>query len=230
MKVAANQSNYLPWKGYFDIINSVDLFIFYDDVQYTHGDWRNRNLLKTKDGIKWITVPVGNKVNRLICDVNIDNNSWQEAHYQKIYNAYHKAKYFADYRPLLEDIYLDHQWANLSVMNQYLIRRIAVEYLGIKTQFSDSRGYDLSGKRETRIVDLLWKTGASEYLVGPAARSYLREELLASNGIRLRWMDYSGYPEYPQFHPPFEHKVTILDLLFHTGPKASSYIWGCRTK
>ena len=57
-KIAILQSNYIPWKGYFDLINMVDEFIIYDDVQYTKNDWRNRNKIKTSQGIQWLSIPV----------------------------------------------------------------------------------------------------------------------------------------------------------------------------
>ena len=58
-KVAIVQSNYIPWKGYFDLINLVDEFILFDDMQYTRRDWRNRNIIKTFNGLLWLTIPVG---------------------------------------------------------------------------------------------------------------------------------------------------------------------------
>lgn len=230
MKVAIIQSNYLPWKGYFDIINSVDLFMFYDDVQYTWRDWRNRNLVKMSQKLKWLTVPVGSRTDRLICEVSIDDSSWQKKHYRLVNDCYAKARYFADFKPFLEEVYLQRTWANLSALNQFLIRKIASEFLGIKTSFADSREYAVTGKGEERLVQLLKKVGATDYLSGPSARSYLREGTMVSNGIRLHWQGYEGYPEYEQFYPPFEHRVTILDLLFHTGPEAPNYIWGWRGK
>ena len=75
-----------------------------------------------------------------------------------------------------------------------------------------------------RLADLCNAAGATEYLTGPSARTYLDADLLAAAGISVRWMDYVGYPEYPQLYPPFEHAVTVLDLLFHTGPDAPRFM------
>lgn len=226
--VALLQSNYIPWKGYFDIIHDVDLFIFYDDVQYTKNDWRNRNRIKTPEGVKWLTVPVGKREQRLICEVRVPDTAWQARHWRLIQQYYRKARYFDYYRPALESFYLEHHWADLSTLNQALIRTIAVQFLGITTTFARSQDYAAEGHKQERVLDIVRKTGAPVYLSGPAARAYLDPALFRQHGIEVRWKDYSGYPEYTQFHPPFTHAVTILDLLFHKGPRAPWFIWGHR--
>lgn len=227
-KVAIIQSNYLPWKGYFDIIHDVDLFIFHDDLQYTKGDWRNRNKIKTSKGILWITIPVGTHTERLICEVEIKDKHWQRKHYNLLKQYYTKAPYYKKYIEFLNHIYMENQWNNLSEFNQYTIQLIAKELLDIKTIFKDSRIYQLNNKKQDKVIELLKKTGASTYISGPAAKSYIEENTFQQASIELIWKDYSNYPEYPQFFPPFEHGVTILDLLFHTGPDAPYYIWGWR--
>jgi len=227
-KVAIIQSNYIPWKGYFDIINEVDLFIFHDDLQYTKGDWRNRNKIKTPRGIIWITVPVGTNTERLICEVEIKDKQWQRKHYNLLKQHYTKASHYKKYIEFLNHLYLEKQWYNLSEFNQYAIRFIAKELLDIKTVFKDSRIYQVSTKKQDRVIELLQKAGTSTYISGPSAKDYIEEQRFQQEGIELIWKDYSGYPEYPQFYPPFEHGVTILDLLFHTGADAPYYIWGWR--
>ncbi len=228
MKVAILQSNYIPWKGYFDIINDVDLFIFYDDVQYTTRDWRNRNKIKTDRGTKWLTVPVGKSSNRLICDVAIDDRDWGIRHWKTLQQYYARAPFFELYRKTLENMYLHTKWSSLSNLNQSLIKCIA-EILKIRTDFKDSRIFKAQGKKSERLIDILTKVNADVYLTGPSARSYLDEKLFRKANIEVIYKDYSGYPEYPQFYPPFVHEVTILDLLFHVGPEAPDYIWGWRS-
>lgn len=222
------QSNYIPWKGYFDLIHDADLFIFYDDVQYTKNDWRNRNKIKTRNGASWITVPVGIDANRLICDVTIKDPAWQRKHWNAICHEYSRAPYFTFYRPFFEEVYVGQQWNNLSIMNQTITRRIASELLGITTKFGDSREYQPEGTNLDRLLDLLRKVVTRQYISGPAAMSYIAPERFAQAGIELIWKDYSTYPEYQQAHPPFDHGVTILDLLFNVGPDAPTYIWGAR--
>lgn len=229
-RVAILQSNYIPWKGYFDIIHDVDRFIFYDDLQYTKNDWRNRNKIKTAQGPAWLTIPVGVDRHRLICDVEIPDHAWQTKHWRSIEQAYGKCAHFSRYRSFFEDIYLGRRWLNLSEFNRYLIRHIATEFLGMRTQFADSRAFPLHGQKLERLFDLVTQARATTYVSGPAAKDYIEPGLFADAGIELVWKDYSGYPEYPQRFPPFEHGVSILDALFNVGPDAPWYLWGWRTE
>jgi hypothetical protein len=226
-RVAILQSNYIPWKGYFDIIHEVDEFIFHDDLQYTKQDWRNRNRIKTSAGTVWLTIPVGSSEKRRICDVELPSSSWAADHWRRLSAAYGGAPHFKPYRDLFEALYR-RPWRYLSDLNQSVIRTIAHDVLGLSTQFRDSREFDLRSQREQRVLDILERTDAKAYVSGPAAKAYIDPQHFAARGIELRWMQYDGYPEYPQFHPPFVHAVTVLDLLFHTGPDAPRYIWGWR--
>ncbi len=227
-RVTVVQSNYIPWKGYFDLIHGVDLFLFYDDVQFTKNDWRNRNLVKTPAGRQWLTIPVGTDLNRLVCDVVLDNPRWQAKHWKTLAQLYGKAPFFDRYRGFLQEVYVDRQWTNLSQLNQFLIHTIARDHLGIQTEFRSASEFARVGKKEDRLLSLLESARADVYVSGPAAKAYLDEDRFRRAGIDVVWQDYAGYPEYPQFHPPFEHAVTILDLLFHAGPDAPFYIWGWR--
>jgi hypothetical protein len=227
-RVAVLQSNYIPWKGYFDIVNAVDLFVFYDDLQFTKNDWRNRNRIKTAKGLEWLSIPVGQDQNRLICEVELKDAAWQARHWSTLKQNYGKCPHFARYAPFLEDLYLGRRWEKLSELNHHLIRHIAHEWLGCATRFDDSRRYALEGQKLDRLLDLIGKTGAASYLSGPAARDYIEPERVAALGVELRWQDYAGYPEHPQRFGGFEHAVTVLDLLFNTGPDAPWYIWGWR--
>ena len=226
--VAVLQSNYIPWKGYFDIIHDVDLLVFYDDVQFTKNDWRNRNKIKAVGGTQWLTVPVGQSQDRLVCEVSIADRRWQTKHFKTLCQIYGKTPHFARYRPYLEHVYLAQTWDSLSTLNQTVIRELAREHLGIATAFTDSREWDAEGQKQVRLLDLLKKCGAQRYVSGPSARAYIEAEDFARGGIELVYKDYSGYPEYPQVHPPFNHQVSILDLLVQTGPDAPWFIWGWR--
>lgn len=227
-RVAILQSNYIPWKGYFDIIHDVDEVIFLDDVQYTRQDWRNRNRIKTARGLQWLTIPVGTSIDRRICDVVLPPTQWNITHWRTLTGSYARAPFFRDYQPRLEQLYLANEWHTLSELNQQLIRIIAGELLGITTTFRDSRDFACTGGGATRVLELLRTTAADVYVSGPAGRQYLHPPRFAEASVELVWKDYCGYPEYPQLHPPFEHHVTILDLLFHVGPDAPRYIWGWR--
>lgn len=228
MRVAILQSNYVPWKGYFDIIHDVDVFVFYDDVQYTKNDWRNRNRVKTANGVQWLTVPTGPDIDRRICDVGLTDLRWPLKHWRTLQQAYSHTPHFGRYETFLKDVYLGRQWQTLSDLNQFLIEAIAREYLGISTRFADSRDYAVEGSKFDRLMSLLSKLDADVYVSGPSARNYIQQERFEEMGIELIYKSYDGYPEYPQRFPPFDHAVSILDLLCNVGPDAPHYIWGWR--
>ena len=226
--VVVLQSNYIPWKGYFDLIRDADEFIFYDDLQFTKNDWRNRNKIKTPQGPKWLSIPVGTSANRLICQVEMVDAGWQRSHWDSLQQQYKKCPFFKLYRPFLEDVYLARKWTNLSDLNQFLVRSIYQQFLKITTQFRDSREFQLTGQKLDRLLDLVVQSKATRYISGPAAKEYIQPERFAALGIELVWKDYANYPQYSQPYPPFEHGVTILDLLFNVGPDAPQHIWGWR--
>jgi len=227
MKVAVIQSNYIPWRGYFDIMHDADVFVFYDDVQYTVNDWRNRNRVKTANGVVWLTIPVGDQNDRRICDVVLRDQTWSRRHWMTIEQSYHGAPGFARYRDFFRSIYT-RSWESLSQLNQTTIRAIAGDLLGIRTQILDSRDFDLQGKGSDRLLMLLKKMGATDYISGPSARTYLGAEAYERNGVRVHWKDYGSYPQYPQLHGAFAPDLSIVDLLMNCGEDAPRYIWGYR--
>ena len=231
-KVAVLQSNYIPWKGYFDIIHDVDEFIFHDDLQYTKNDWRNRNkiLIPSDDGeskqSKWLTIPVGTNEHRLILDVKINDPSWQRKHFLTLKMAYNKAPFFKKYEEFFHYVYMERQWEYLYKLNRFLIKHISRDFLGIKTKFSDSRDYLTHGVKHEKLLSLVKAAQADIYISGPAAKEYIIEEDYSKSKIQLIWKDYSHYIEYPQNSKTFFHYVSILDLLFNVGENAPYYIWG----
>lgn len=229
-KVAVLQSNYIPWKGYFDIINDVDLFIFYDDVQYTTRDWRNRNKIKTSQNVKWLTLPVGSNTSRFIYEVELVGTKWKKQHYSLLQHSYARTPFFHKYKEFLEYVYFEKEWKYLYELNRYLIIEISQKFLNIKTEFFDSRDFSTYGTKHEKLLSLVKAANASHYISGPAARDYIVEKDYEDAGIKIIWKDYNGYPEYSQLYPPFEHNVSVLDLLFNVGEDAYYYIWGWRDK
>ena len=222
-KLATVQSSYIPWKGYFDLINLADEFILFDDAQYTKNDWRNRNRIKTHTGVIWITIPIRHRFPQKIKDTIISYPGWNHKHWKSILQNYSKAEYFPVYRELFEDLYLGCKERFLSQINYRFLTAIC-EILGIDTEISWSMDYHLIEGKTERLVDLCKQAGATEYISGPSAKGYIDEELFRSGGVELRYMDYSGYPEYDQLFPPFEHHVSIIDLIFNEGPNATKYM------
>lgn len=227
-KVAILQSNYIPWKGYFDIIDSVDEFIFYDEMQYTKNDWRNRNKIKTQSGLIWLTIPCETKGSisnfQKINETKITDKRWAKKHWNSIQLNYAKAPYFKEYKGYFENLYKSCENEEFICNVNYKFILGINELLGINTKITYDKDYGLIEGKTERLVDLVKKAGGTEYLSGPAAKDYIVKECFDKENIKLSWMDYSGYREYPQLFPPFEHGVTVLDLIFNTGKDAINYI------
>jgi len=224
-RVAIVQSCYIPWKGYFDLINLVDEFVLYDDRQYTRRDWRNRNRIKTPQGSQWLTIPVEvtGRYEQRIDETRISDPGWADLHWKTLTHNYASSPFFEAYRDRLEELYRRADAPLLSVVNRLFLDELCA-ILGIETQLTWSTDYEAEGAKTERLVSLCRAAGATHYLSGPRARDYMDEGLFEEAGIELEYIDYSGYPEYPQLHPPFEHAVTVLDLILNTGPDAPRYM------
>jgi hypothetical protein len=222
-KIAVSQSNYVPWKGYFDLIAKADVFVLYDEVQYTKNDWRNRNLIKSSEGTQWLTIPVRHaSLSQRICDTNITSINWGKKHVGSLVANYSKATYFKEYKDQLFDLY-SYTGTSLSHINAQFIREIC-QILAIKTEIIDSRDLELKGDRNERLIDACQKLGGNHYISSPAAQSYLNRPLFKEAKIKVEWMDNEGYMEYSQLGDQFVHGVTVLDLLFNMGPYAKDYM------
>ncbi len=227
LTVGCVQPSYIPWRGYFHIIQKSDVFVYHDDIQYTKQDWRNRNQIRTEGGLKWLTVPVRSGASdRLINEVEIDNDQkWSRKHWAMIENAYRKAPFFAEYADGLKAVYA-RDWALLSDLDMHLTELLA-GHLGLtRVRFVKSSDLGVRGVKTERLIDILNRLGAEHYVSGPSAQDYIEDERFAAAGISLEYMTYD-YPTYPQIHgDPFEPRVSVLDLLFNVGPEAPRYIWG----
>lgn len=224
-KVAILQSNYIPWKGYFDLIAAVDEFIIYDEMQYTKNDWRNRNRIKTQKGVEWLTIPVRvESLNQKINETFVFDNNWTKKHLSTIQTNYAKANCFKEVKDFIFNLYEEAgKTNNLSKINLLFIEGIC-NFLSIETKISHSTDYCLDEGKTERLISLCKQSQANVYLSGPSAKDYLKEYLFAENKIKLEWMDYSGYREYEQLYPPFEHGATILDLIFNEGKEAKFFL------
>ncbi len=217
--VSIIQSSFLPWKGYFDIIDQSDAFILLDNVQFTRRDWRSRNKIPTPAGEKWLTVPVQvkGKYDQLIQDVEISDGKWFRSHWGVIENAYRKAPYFKQYREFFRELFFSATQTRLSEINFHFISALCGE-LGIDTPLGWSSDYGVDSDDATERLALLCEAeNADQYISGPAARDYLDESVFNRRGIGVRFFDYSHYREYPQLQEPFSHFVSIIDMLFMCG-------------
>lgn len=229
MKCVILQPFYIPWRGYFHQIYKADAFVFFDDVQYEKRGWINRNRIKTAHGTKWLSIPVANKnsiiENTPICEIEIDRTQkdWREKHLKTIRQSYGKAPFFSKYETLLTEFYRrDQRFLADSTINLtiHLARELGIE----KTKFYRASDFQATGRKTDRLLCLLEKLGATHYITGAAARSYIEPEKFTEAGIALEYMIYD-YAEYEQFYPPFDASVSILDLLFMKGAAAGKYIW-----
>lgn len=219
-RLAILQPSYLPWLGYFDQIDRVDMFVFYDDVQYDKNGWRNRNRLKGPNGPTWLTVPVkhSGRGSQRICDVEIDNqHNWQEKHLRSISQFYAKAPYRQHYLNDLTDL-LAQPWSHLAELDIALIE-LFNGWLGLSTTLVRATSLDIGGDRNERLINICRHFAADHYLSGNAAQSYVDLEAFAAAGIQVEWQDYS-HPVYPQLHGPFVSHLSILDLVMNTGAES----------
>lgn len=224
-RVAILQSNYIPWKGYFDLMACADEFVLFDHVQYTKNDWRNRNKIKSQQGVIWLSIPVlhKGKFGQRIDQTMTANNMWRKKHWKSLVSSYSRAPFFNDYAAPLKKLYLDEQDRLLSDINYKFLTAIC-GFLNINTRITYSRQYDLPGGATENLVAICRQLGATEYLSGPSAKNYLNPQLFDRHKIRVRYADYANYRPYNQLHPPFDHHVSVLDLLVCEGPNAASFM------
>lgn len=224
-KIAILQSNYIPWKGYFDLINSVDEFVLYDDMQYTRRDWRNRNRIVTPQGSQWLSIPVDvkGKYNQKINETHVSSSDWSKHHWKVLLQNYSKARYFTEYSDIFESFYLNLEETSLSLINVQLIELIN-SILGISTKITWSSDYELVDGQTERLVQICRQAGADTYVSGPAAKQYFDVTIAERNNIHVEWADYSNYPVYRQLSKSFDHYVTILDLIFNEGAECKIFM------
>lgn len=225
MHVGIIQSCYIPWRGYFDFIASVDLFVLFDDIQYPYGrSWRNRNQIKASTGLKWLTVPVkagsaGTPIDQVL--IGTPEIPWQTLHQRILKDSLGKAPYFKEAMDIWEEA-VSGAGMYLSDLNLHLLRSIC-HYLKITTPIVASRRYAAQGVKTARLIDLLRKVGATSYLSGPAATAYLDEDAFRQAGIGLSYKTYD-YEPYPQLWGKFEGAVTVLDLIANCGSESRRFI------
>lgn len=217
MRVVVLQPGYLPWLGFFDQLYKSDIFVIYDDVQFDKGGWRNRNRIKTANGIAWLTVPVltKNQEGQLIGDILINNKvNWARKHLSAIRQSYGKAPFFDPYFPLFEEI-LGKEWKHLIDLDMTFIYALA-EKLELKRDIRFSSALNVPGKRTARLVDVCLKLGADIYLTGNAAANYLEASEFQEHGIEVQFHNYS-HPTYHQLYGEFVPYLSVTDLIFNHG-------------
>ena len=221
---AISQSNYIPWKGYFQLIFEADIFIFYDTVDFTKRDWRNRNQIMTSHGLHWLTIPISSKRGMAIEEVMLPQGPWRRNHLETIRRNYSKFPYLQDVMDLLSPVFNNEDITYLSEFNQTIIRRIS-EYLEIDTVFYNASEFNVNGERVDRLIRLCEKVGANTYLSGPAAKNYITNEF-DEKSLNLKWMEYGPYETYEQCGEEFSHHVSIVDTIASLGKSSIKHIFG----
>lgn len=225
MKIAISQPTYLPWIGYFDLIEQVDVFVLLDDVQFEKQSWQQRNRIKTPTGLQWLTVPVifrgrlGQKINQ----VEVRDRDFWRRHRRAIELNYARSSFFADYFELLISK-ISSKETFLADLNIGLIESFTT-ILGIKTPLMLSSTIHQPGKRTELLANICECLGADQYLspLGSAAYLLAEQNTLLDRGIDVVFQNYM-HPEYRQLFSPFVPYASIVDLLFNEGARSLEII------
>ncbi|MDP9110597.1 MAG: WbqC family protein, partial [Candidatus Eremiobacteraeota bacterium] len=219
----AHQPVYLPWLGLFHKIALADHFCVFDVAQYQTKDFNNRNKIKTNAGAIWLTVPVESKghFEKQISTVRIINNGWNRKHLKSIELAYKKAPFFDEYFPPLEAL-LQREFTLLTDLNTQMLE-LLLRQLGIDVPISLATALGLEGKKSDLVLDMCLKLGASEYVFGAQGRNYANIENFLGRGVRPHFQSYV-HPVYKQLHGAFEPYMSVIDLLYNTGPSSLSIL------
>ena len=224
-RIAIMQPTYLPWAGYFGMIDLVDTFIIFDSVQFAKRSWQQRNQIKTANGPIWLTVPVLSKGKRgqLINDVEIDTTrNFQTAHIASIENNYKKSPYFSEYSPELFSL-LEKGHMHLSELTVELVIWFC-KVLGISTQIKYSSKMENIGTKADLLAMLCGQVDATEYVSAPGSREYLEQsDAFEKIGLHVKYHEFD-HPVYPQLFGDFTPYMSIVDLLFNVGPDSPSII------
>ena len=226
MKIAINQPTYLPWIGYFDLIDEVDMFVLLDNVQFVKQSWQQRNRIKTAAGLQWLTVPVAfrGRFGQLIRDVEIRGTDFCHDHLRAIELAYRRSPSFAKYYADLQE-HLQESSAGLLVDLNIGLIRLLMQLLGISTPLLRASTLNVSGKRTELLANICHCVGAREYLSPLGSATYLLPEqhILLDRGITISFQNYV-HPEYRQLHTPFEPFASAIDLLLNCGDDSRAII------
>jgi len=218
MRVVISQSMYFPWVGLLEQIRLADVFIHYDDVQFSKGSFSNRVQVKTPGGMTWMTVPLSeHRLGQTIDEVRVQPaRTWRNRHLALLEQSFEGAPHASDALDLAASVTAgDHQTvADLSRESMLALCRYFE--LDTKTRYADSRDFDIAGSGSERVLTLVKAVGGTDYITGHGARNYLDHALFETAGVSVSYMDYQCTP-YPQLHGTFTPYVTTLDLVANCG-------------
>lgn len=204
--------------GFFKKIQSSDLFVFLDDVQYEKNWVQNRNKIRTSDGSIWLTVPVNASLDYILKDIKIENTTnWRAKHKKSIQINYSKTSYFKDFWPSLEQIY-EKNFDFLVDVDMEIIKLLMKE-LQIKTKTIFSSELGISEKGSDKILGICKKLDADVYLSGILGGNYLNLKNFEETGIQVQFQNFQ-HPVYEQYYKPFLPNMASIDLIFNEGKNA----------
>ncbi len=225
MNVVILQPFYLPYAGVFELVRMADVFVFYDDVKVSRQNWQSRNQIKTSWGTQWLVVPLRGSNEATVRDAEInDDEPWRRKHRTAIAQAYAKAPH----RDLVLDAldpFWERTWPDLAELNIATFTRLG-ELVGVTAEFVRSSALDVPGSSSQRVLDICRALGATRYISGPSARSYLDEPTFPAAGIELCYHRFE-HPRYRQLHGDFVPNLSVVDLLANEGSEAGAILHGC---
>lgn len=220
MILSMNQPCYIPWYGFVERVGMSDIHVIGDDKQFVKTEIQTRNRIRTKDGVRWLTVPVkGHSTGLKIKDVELADTQWNTKHKDILRVAYKKAPFFQIHWQKYETI-LSQDWRYLSDLN-VAIQNQLVQDFGFKTKMVLGSELQVEGTKGEYLFNLCKELDADVYVTTAKAKAYLPEDKFERAGIKIAYHIYDEEP-YPQLHPGFEPFMSAMDRLFCTGkPKAT---------
>lgn len=215
------QPTYIPWMGYFSLIDKVDEFVFLDSVQIVGRSWQVRNRIKFEGKEKMLTIPMdksNDRDKRLIYNTKYIDSDWKKNHLAIMSQAYKKSAYFDVIFPFICCLY-EKEYESIGDFTENCIRTIS-EKIGIRTIFSRSIDMDVVGKKDELLVDICKNIGAEVYISAQGSAAYIEMSnpggAFTRRGVELYYQNYL-HPEYKQVDSPFVSHMGIYDLLFNVG-------------
>jgi hypothetical protein len=216
--MAIMQPTYLPWAGYFNLINSVDIFVFLDDVRLAPRSWQQRNRILFNGEARWLTVPIEGGRNQRLCDVVVDDaQPWRRKHERTIQHAYSHHPFFSEVIQPVTSV-IGKQQRHLVTINIDLIESF-MRLLNIFVPTHRSSGIPSSGEKSERLLSICRALGATEFLSARGSQEYLEAEgAFRSAAAPIRYHDYEPRI-YEQFGHAGEHvsHLSIIDVVANVG-------------
>jgi hypothetical protein len=227
LRIAITQPTYLPWLGYFDLIDQVDTFVLLDNVQFEKQSWQNRNRIKTPAGLQWLSVPVvlRKRLGQKISEVEISDPGFWFKHMRAVEVNYGRAPFFETYFPQLLGIVRESQPRKLLLELNVRLLNWLMGVLGVRTTVITASSTGEQGKRTELLANVCGRLGARQYISPLGSAVYLLQELcvLTERGVDVLFQNYD-HPEYTQRFPPFIPYASVLDLIFNEGERSLEII------